>query len=174
MKKPIALFTLAACGSLHAGVSAIDGILDPGQSLRAVQTIETGFGDNASEWNAAYGDLTASTLDLMFTGNLEANFNKLEIFIDTVPGGSNVYNYTGAFDDGAGIMNAKGTGTGATFANFDETDVVFMVGGGVQYHVTDSWSFYSDARYNRPISGVSDYRHAEVGVGIMYKFVGEE
>jgi hypothetical protein len=44
---------------------------------------------NGSELDAAYVyvDMVNSILYLMLTGNLESNFNKLEIFFDTGAGG---------------------------------------------------------------------------------------
>ena len=84
----------------------IDGTLagDSYGAARAVQTIETGFGDNENEWNAAYSIISPTTLSLMFTGNLQGNFNKLEIFIDSTNAvTTNVF--TSAGNDGAGIMN---------------------------------------------------------------------
>lgn len=59
-------------------------------SAVSVQTVQTGFGDNASELNAAYGFVSGGNLFLTLTGNLESNFNKLNIFIDSVAGGENV------------------------------------------------------------------------------------
>jgi len=56
----------------------------------SIQTVETQFGDNQSELNGAYGSIQNGRLYLALTGNLEANFNKLEIFIDSVAGGENV------------------------------------------------------------------------------------
>ena len=70
-----------------------------------IQTVETGFGDNASEWNAAYSEISAGKLFLMFTGNLEANFNKLEIFIDSVDGNGRTNTLNSIGNDGAGVMN---------------------------------------------------------------------
>lgn len=69
----------------------------------AVQSVETGFGDNANEWNAAYAYIKDDTLSLMFTGNLEDNFNKLEIFIDSTSGGSTTF--TSAGNDNSANMN---------------------------------------------------------------------
>jgi hypothetical protein len=88
-----------------AFAQTIDGTKDSiyGSAL-SVQTIQTGFGDNFSEWNAAYGRLTTTDLSLMFTGNLEGNFNKLEIFIDSSNAvTSNVFNSAG--NDNAGNMD---------------------------------------------------------------------
>lgn len=62
---------------------------DPYCAAVAVQTCNTEFGDNQSELNAGYGVITNGYLHLALTGNLEANFNKLDIFIDSMPGGEN-------------------------------------------------------------------------------------
>lgn len=81
-----------------------DGVRDAGYGAPiAVQTIETGFGDNASEWNAAYTKIANGRLYLLFTGNLESNFNKLNIFIDSKSGGSTTFTSSG--NDGSGVMN---------------------------------------------------------------------
>lgn len=68
----------------------------------AVQTTQTAWGDNENELNAAYGLITAGRLHLAFTGNLANNFNNLEIFIDSRPGGQNVYASAGN-DNTAGM-----------------------------------------------------------------------
>jgi hypothetical protein len=61
----------------------------------AIQMTNTDFGDNSgiqsgSELDAAYFWNDDTNLYLMFTGNLENNFNRANIFIDSVPGGENV------------------------------------------------------------------------------------
>ncbi|MEL7471751.1 MAG: GC-type dockerin domain-anchored protein [Planctomycetota bacterium] len=43
-------------------------------------------GDNGSEINAAYAVAKDGVLYVTLSGNLEANFNKLELFFDTLPG----------------------------------------------------------------------------------------
>ena len=104
MKTCSASLTLCALAALPLSAAiVVDGTLDGSSTLRAIQTVETGFGDNQSEWNAGYGDIAGGALELMLTGNLQDNFNKLEIFIDSLAGGSNVYN--GPTTDGANIMN---------------------------------------------------------------------
>lgn len=107
--KPI-LHALAAVlfSSSAALAISIDGVKDAGYGTAlSVQTVETQFGDanpdNGSEWNAGYGKIESGRLFLMLTGNLEANFNKLEIFIDSKAGGQNVF--TSAGNDGAAAMN---------------------------------------------------------------------
>jgi hypothetical protein len=85
-------------GLLAAPVCAqptLDGTRDGSYgSPRAVQTVQTQFGDanpdGGSELDAAYARIDGGTLYLMLTGNLENNFNKLNIFIDSVAGGQNV------------------------------------------------------------------------------------
>jgi hypothetical protein len=76
----------------------LDGIRDVSYgSAVAVQTVNTQFGDNYSELNAAYASVEGGTLYLMLTGNLENNFNKLNIFIDSKAGGQNVLQNDGNF-----------------------------------------------------------------------------
>ncbi len=94
-----------ASNSNSLGKIIVDGVRDAlyGEPL-AVQTVNTQFGDNQSEWNAAYAYVNDGKLHLMLTGNLEANFNKLEIFIDSTNAvTSNVLETAG--NDGSGAMN---------------------------------------------------------------------
>lgn len=82
-------------GALTPGMTLAAPIVDGTRTFdnygpaRAVQTVETQFGDNFSELDAAYAVVEEGKLFLMLTGNLEANFNKLNIFIDSTPGGQN-------------------------------------------------------------------------------------
>ena len=86
------ILTLSQAGA----VILVDGTKDAeyGEAV-AVQAVETQFGDNQSEWNAAYARIESERLFLSFTGNLEANFNKLEIFIDSKAGGQSVFDSAG-------------------------------------------------------------------------------
>jgi len=69
----------------------LDGVRDGSYGAAvAAQSVETGFGDNFSELNATYVTVEGGTLYLMLAGNLESNFNKLNIFIDSKGGGQNV------------------------------------------------------------------------------------
>ena len=74
----------------------------------AVQTIQTGFGDNLSELDAAYARVEGGRLYLMLTGNIEANFNKLEIFIDSAAGGENQLTAAGLPNSEASVDNMAG------------------------------------------------------------------
>lgn len=106
----------AADSSASRGLVIVDGQKDAlYPEVVAVQTIETGFGDNQSEWNAAYAYVNDGFLHLLLTGNLEANFNKLEIFVDSVAGGQPTFaGVTG--NDGSEGMN------GMTFDSGFEPD----------------------------------------------------
>jgi hypothetical protein len=104
MKRLLGLAVVALLASPAAGQISVDGTLDGGYgAAKSVQTVETQFGDNFSELNAGYAACVNNTLYLMLTGNVEANFNKLEIFIDSKAGGQSVFDSSG--NDGAGAMD---------------------------------------------------------------------
>jgi hypothetical protein len=95
MKHVIGLLAVLAMAA-PASAQVIDGTKDGAYgSALAVQTVDTQFGDNASELNAAYATLSGGRLNLMLTGNVEANFNKLNIFIDSKAGGQSVFDSSG-------------------------------------------------------------------------------
>jgi hypothetical protein len=119
----------------------------------AVQTVETGFGDNFNELDAGYGLIDSGKLYLMLTGNLEDNFNNIEIFIDSKAGGQSVFNSSGndnaqfmdglAFDAGFTadyhLIARRGTDSGNPQFNLDFADLAaqsasgyfdIMLGGG--------------------------------------------
>lgn len=115
----------------------VDGRLgtDPYGPPRTLQNIQTGFGDNTdsdplsahgSELDAAYAVATNGQLYLLFTGNLETNFNKLEIFIDSKPGGQNSLAGDNPDVDFNGLNNLAGLTFDAGF----EADYYLMLGGG--------------------------------------------
>lgn len=80
----------------------------------AVQTVDTGFGDNFNELNAAYGAISGGNLHLLFTGQIENNFNTLNIFIDSVAGGQNVLQN----DANNGGNNPENEGWAGKYAGF--------------------------------------------------------
>lgn len=144
--------------SLAIAAPTLDGVRDLSYgSAVAVQTVETGFGDNASELNAAYAHIEGGTLYLMLTGNLENNFNKLNIFIDAHAGGQNVLQNDGNFggnnpeNDGWAVKHA-----GMTFDAGFEADYVLILRNG----------FSGDARF--------DIDYAVVGGGLgNYQSAGD-
>lgn len=93
----VLLFVTCLTGFALA-LPVLDGTRDVSyDSAAAIQSVETQFGDNFSELNAAYARTEGGTLYLMFTGNLQDNFNRLNIFIDSRAGGQNVLQADGNF-----------------------------------------------------------------------------
>jgi hypothetical protein len=103
----------------------VDGSYGP---ARAVQTVGTQFGNsnigqpgfaNGSELDAGFGYVSGGMLFLTLTGNLESNFNKLEIFIDSGVGGQNRLRGDNADVDFNGLnrMGNDGSGNGLNFDN---------------------------------------------------------
>ena len=90
-RTPLCAIIACAIVSTTQADPILDGLRDPSYgAARAVQLVQTGFGDNMSELDAGYATVQNNTLYLMLTGNLESNFNKLNIFIDSQAGGQNV------------------------------------------------------------------------------------
>ena len=95
--------TLACvCAPSALAQIVVDGTAEPAYGNAVlVQQIGTGFGDavqgnragpcNGSELDGAFGviDTAGGYLYLVLAGNLETNFNKLEVFIDCAAGGQN-------------------------------------------------------------------------------------
>jgi hypothetical protein len=98
----------------------------------AVQTVETHFGDGnplgGSELDAAYAVVTGGRLYLMLTGNLENNYNTLEVFIDSKAGGENVLSPTPQYD-----VN------GAPWTSPNLGGMTFDPGFTADYHLVSSW-----------------------------------
>jgi len=106
-----ALSVTLIAASVASAQIVIDGTVDAnyGAAL-SIQNTNTGFGDfgdgdgdprtnGGSEIDAVYGTVSGGFLNLFIAGNLESNFNKLEIFIDSEVGGVNVL-------DGANLPTA--------------------------------------------------------------------
>lgn len=120
----LVLAALATAFALPAVAQpTIDGTIagDPYGPAAAVQAVETQFGDNFSELDAAYCTVAGGRFYLVLTGNLEGNFNKLEIYVDSKTGGENVL---------SGLPGNDGTGgkvNGFTFDTGFEADYHFIV-----------------------------------------------
>ncbi len=124
----------------------VDGVRDAqyGAPL-AIQDTQTSFGDsnlglvdaaNGSELDAAYGRLTDNRLHLLLTGNLESNYNKLELFFDTRPGGQQrILHDNPVIDDGAlQRLGDAGIGDGLTLdPNFAADFWIGLSGGDTPY-----------------------------------------
>lgn len=122
----------------------IDGTADAlyGAAV-VVQNTQTSFGDsnlgqvdyaNGSELDAAYAyvDMANSILYVVLAGNLESNFNKLEVFFDTVSGGQNKLRGDNPPVDFNGLnrMGDDGSGNGLQFDSGFAADYWLGVTGG--------------------------------------------
>lgn len=102
-QKRVSIFAAAIAASFVSVVSAIpavDGTRDAeyGAAL-ALQTVDTGFGNNQSELDGMYSNISSGRLSLFFSGNVESNYNKLAIFLDTKSGGENTILQSSPIDD---------------------------------------------------------------------------
>jgi hypothetical protein len=118
MRILLGVFILMVAALPVSAAPILDGTRDASYSLRTVQTVETQFGDanpnGGSELDAAWAQIDGGTLYLMLTGNLENNFNKLNIFIDSVAGGQNQLQNA----DGSGGNNPTNDGWAGKYAGF--------------------------------------------------------
>jgi hypothetical protein len=106
--------SLLTAASVASAITLDGSTAGDGYDLRSVQTVQTQFGDNFSELNAAYGRIDGGTLYVTLTGNIEDNFNKLNIFIDTGAGGQNVLQN----DGNNGGNNPENDGWAQKYAGF--------------------------------------------------------
>src|SRR5437870_12802166 len=103
-RKTAYLIAVAAASALASSAQAqtVDGIVSPGEygPALALQGTRTGFGNNFSELDGAYGGYNAGagTINLAFTGNLEGNGNGFIIFLDTKSGGGIANTQGGGFN----------------------------------------------------------------------------
>lgn len=138
-KAVAALTLLASCSLLWAAPPTIDGTADAvyGTAL-AVQDTKTGYGDsnlgwidwaNGSELDQAFGIICGDTLYLTLAGNLESNFNKVQIFIDSTSGGQNKLRGDNWNGDSGGLNRMGYLNDGAPGLEFDSgLDADFWIG----------------------------------------------
>ncbi|MCI4668015.1 MAG: T9SS type A sorting domain-containing protein [Bacteroidia bacterium] len=116
-----------------------------------LQTNTTGFGNNndttpttssGSELDGAHAVIDGGFLYLMLTGNMETNFNKLDIFIDCVPGGQNTLSGDNPDVDFNGLnrMGNDGSGNGLTFDPGFESDYFYTITNGFNNNVYEQFA----------------------------------
>ncbi len=103
------------------GAIVTDGTAESAYSCPiAVQQIGTGFGNatgvtlanaNGSELDAAYGIIQNDVLFIVLAGNLESNGNKLNVFLQTGPGGQNTLTNVNPSIANLNRMGYLGSGT---------------------------------------------------------------
>ncbi|MEM9186763.1 MAG: PEP-CTERM sorting domain-containing protein [Planctomycetota bacterium] len=91
MRLGLALLAAAVMAAPAAAAIVVDGALDAEYGLSIATQANTGssFGPS-SNLNAGHGVIRDGKLNLFIDGNLEDNFNKLNIFLDSQAGGQNV------------------------------------------------------------------------------------
>ncbi|HEX3598742.1 MAG TPA: PEP-CTERM sorting domain-containing protein [Lacipirellulaceae bacterium] len=156
MRCLLSLIVVAAL-AVPASAITVDGTLDGGYGAAlAVQTAATGFGDasppgslGGSELDAAYATISGGRLYFMLTGNHEPNFNKLDVFIDSTPGGENTLTNTPQYD----FFN------GSTWISQNMAGLTFDTGFNADYHLFSRWgsgtSGYEADFINRSGGGIA-------------------
>ncbi len=98
----------AAPGVAQAQTPVVDGTRDAAYpAALAVQSVDTNFGDNngtpsqyaagGSELDNIHARIVGSDLYLFIGGNLQSNFNKLDLFFDSKTGGQNTLSGNGQY-----------------------------------------------------------------------------
>jgi hypothetical protein len=160
----VAAGALLASGALaSAATVTVDGTRDAayGTAL-TVQGNSTGFGDsnlgnidtaNGSELDAGYAKIADGNLYIFLAGNLESNFNKVDIFIDSTAGGENHLTPLGTdqgnFNRMADNTGGVGTPNGLTFDTGFTADRWISITGG-----------------NTPTAIFTDYANLTTGIGV--------
>jgi hypothetical protein len=148
-------FSLLACPVNAA--PTINGLLelDYGGPL-AVQSVETGFGNSSGgltsggELDAGYAVIEGGRLYVMLTGNIENNFNKAHVFIDSVPGGESVLTNIPQYD----VNNVSQNFGGLTFDSGFTAD----------YHLFGRWGASNGNTFDVDIASRAGGGNASVGV----------
>ena len=134
MKRVLGSMIVATMAAPAAAQIVVDGMLDGdyGPAL-AVQTVQTQFGDSTGgfsdggELDAGYAAIAGDRLYVMLTGNIQDNFNKVSVFIDSQPGGENVLDGALQYD----FNNVASNFGGLTFdAGFEADHHLFGRWGG--------------------------------------------
>ena len=147
----IAAVALAAAGVLAPAASAqtIDGSLDTsyGPAL-FTQNTATGFGDNnnpdvlaanGSEIDGVYANVANGNLNVLVTGNVETNFNKVQLLIDSQAGGQTTLD--ASTTTGGGQFNAL---TGLVLDSGFTADYFVNFNGGIANAGDTQPSFFLD------------------------------
>jgi hypothetical protein len=189
-KSSIGVATAALMGSFASAVPLIDGTLDPTGygPVISIQNNSTGFANNVvshvgnaagSEIDSASMVIANGSLFIHLSGNIESNFNKIEIFIDARDGGQNRIlgiNPDVSFN-ALQRMGDDGSGNGLTFDAGFEPDLYLDVtcgdngsGNGILSYVNyaelrtngDGFGGYAGTGSSYNLDGV-DYVEASIG-----------
>lgn len=190
MTRSVIASVVAVLAVAGAAQAQVNGQLKPiyGPSV-AVQSVGTQFGNsnlgqvgaaNGSELNAAFGYIAGGNLNILLTGNLESNFNNLNIFIDSgVAGGLNqLPNAADLPDIGFGKLRrlgGDGSGNGLRFdSGFNANFYLAIAGGGSDFFVDgatlntsgNSGSFIGQSGYGQTgtLTGGTNFLNALIAI----------
>ena len=170
MKKATTLLATGVLLSLAASAFAVtvDGTADGSYGSAVVtQGTQTGFGNsnislvdyaNGSELDGAYARIEGGVLYLVIAGNVESNFNKLELFLDTKNGGQNVLRGDNANVDFNGLNRMAGLKFDSAFI----PDYYITFGGG--YDGSGYRLFANQAELLSGGGGAGDYLGSNTAV----------
>ncbi len=132
----------------------VDGqrLAGEGYTLLSTQTVNTEFGDNQSELNAAWVRVTNAHLYVAIPGNLQANFNKFDLLIDSKAGGFNTLQANSGMDGANALDSLKFD------AGFDPDFLVVCRRGNFRFYV-DFGELGSSGSYDSfsEIFGTNDF-----------------
>ena len=169
-KTGIGVAVAALMGSFaSAGSPTVDGTLDPAYGpLASIQGNSTGFGNNGdshvghsdgSELDGGVAIISNGKLFIHLGGNIEHNYNKIEVFIDARDGGQN--RILGINPDvGFGAlqrMGDDGTGNGLTFDAGFEPDLYLSISCGDNAESNGIFSYIDYAELRTNGDGFGDY-----------------
>ena len=112
MKTTLPLIAVAALGLAAAGAHAqvVDGTVDASYgAAKFVQNTATGFGDNnnadalaanGSEIDNVFAYVAGGNLNVFVGGNVQTNFNKVQLLIDSQAGGQTTLDASGTTNNG--------------------------------------------------------------------------
>ncbi|MEQ8211585.1 MAG: PEP-CTERM sorting domain-containing protein [Lacipirellulaceae bacterium] len=177
------------------GQITIDGTADIGYgSSLSIQDTNTQFGNatdgdpinggGGSEINQVFGTVDNGRLYVTITGNLETNFNKLEIFIDSVAGGVNTIDGAnlpggvdpfccGGFEPPNG-GNTDNTGAlqrmeGLTFDTGFEADHYLTITHGFETALDSSITFYAASAHYADLTQGASGDSAALGMQLAHR-----
>ncbi|CAN5466850.1 hypothetical protein BH09PLA1_BH09PLA1_16890 [soil metagenome] len=168
MQFAIAGAVMAGLGLAANAAPTVDGVRDAAYgAAKAVQTVGTNFGNstsgnqssaNGSELDAGYAIIDGANLHIFLSGNLETNFNKLDIFIDSVAGGQNQLRGDNVDVDFNGLnrMGNDGSGNGLKFDAGFTADYFLTTTGG-----------------NNPVEFFANFATLPTGGGGSGGFIGQ-
>lgn len=150
---------ISACAVLAAAPTCLAQIVVDGTAEKsygaalAVQNVQTQFGNATqglinlafgSEIDGIFAKVEGGVLHVVIAGNLESNWNKLEVFFDTKEGGQNKLRGNNPDVDFNGLnrLGDDGTGNGLTFDECFTADFYFGATNGIPGG--GAWGLYAN------------------------------